>query len=858
MPVHRYRLRLDDSSLSPRSYRATDLVETVFDPATDLPSLMMPAPSLLQGAKVEVWFLPEVGSSDPGGFYRATLTSLGDDEEELGDDDEDRVSGEGTGWFHLRYDDDYDEKAFFAMRPGNYQEVAGFLRDGEKMVIRWSDDSQTTQCLVRAAEALVESLKRSSRTVAAVNAASPAAAPAEAPSAADTGTSHATADSSTATATAAGSSQLTDSTTAIAGRAEEVHLGCDAPVAADWAEDVPIDADASAFGVCTASPAPNASAAPSGPRPGAQSAMLQSGDCRQMDAQAAVAAATAEAEVGAEVGAEVEFEWVEGDGHLEAQMAAPGQSRTSEPSRPATSATRRTQRPRESWVAGMFCKAKFKAREATRKDKRNGYGPGHWYEGTLNTLHADGSWDIAYNDGDVEFNVLPENIIPCIGRGTGASSSCDAVALLPPPAASGATAASAADGVIGDRRLRRISSMRETHELVAAIEQADNWRAQARQHKSQLHDFLRHVLRADDLCALRVRATQQLDAGDWGDVLDGSTGCTNSKRPDAVVGNSDSRSDGRNIHDDPGSNSSGGGNGSECGSGDGDGGDGDGCDMAGMETEVESEVEVEEEGEEDDAVDDDGESGYQLRLGRVETDASIQGAAGGPIGSTSASPRRSSRAAPAPERLAPTAEPRKPPLWYRKLRKKQALSLASTSSDSAADAADMADATLLRVETLLGKRVCNATANRGKMTMETGAAATGCEGSAPLHTNRPTRIPPRGPAVSSSQAPATASHWATRPDAAKRLRYNQIRPQMKIRVWWKRHLLRERCVPMHSHAQSKRVLILEVCAHACSDMPWIALSTGRSSRSHPNLASVDSLLVLRCASNGPIHPQEVL
>ena len=62
MPVHRYRLRLDDSSLSPRSYRATDLVETVFDPATDLQSLMMPAPSLLQGAKVEVWFLPEVGS----------------------------------------------------------------------------------------------------------------------------------------------------------------------------------------------------------------------------------------------------------------------------------------------------------------------------------------------------------------------------------------------------------------------------------------------------------------------------------------------------------------------------------------------------------------------------------------------------------------------------------------------------------------------------------------------------------------------------------------------------------------------------------------------------------------------------
>ena len=80
---------------------------------------------------------------------------------------------------------------------------------------------------------------------------------------------------------------------------------------------------------------------------------------------------------------------------------------------------------------GVRVKAKYLASDPAIRpsgaERSRGYGPGRWYEGTVHAVNADGTYAVAYDDGDFEASVQCEYIQVVI---TDASAAVDALGAV--------------------------------------------------------------------------------------------------------------------------------------------------------------------------------------------------------------------------------------------------------------------------------------------------------------------------------------------------------------------------------------------------------------------------------------------
>jgi hypothetical protein len=104
----RYRLRMPDMTESDRSYSASELVETFFDPKVDLKGRdLLPAPGSLIGCSVHVWFLPDADSTQGGAYWPGVLKRV--------DKGWSPPTGGLAGWFFCHYEDSI-EPLFIGLR----------------------------------------------------------------------------------------------------------------------------------------------------------------------------------------------------------------------------------------------------------------------------------------------------------------------------------------------------------------------------------------------------------------------------------------------------------------------------------------------------------------------------------------------------------------------------------------------------------------------------------------------------------------------------------------------------------------------------------------------------------------------
>lgn len=95
----------------------------------------------------------------------------------------------------------------------------------------------------------------------------------------------------------------------------------------------------------------------------------------------------------------------------------------------------------------------------TKREVRGGYGPGKWYEGSIQAVNDDGTYTIHYDDGETEMNVLPAYTVALAG-----DADAGALPLLAPTASASSNgsnhaASSGSDGLpqAGGRATRRSS-----------------------------------------------------------------------------------------------------------------------------------------------------------------------------------------------------------------------------------------------------------------------------------------------------------------------------------------------------------------------------------------------------------------
>ena len=112
----RYRLRMPDMAESDRSYYASELMPTSFDPKTDLKDTnLLPAPGSLVGCSVQVWFLPDADSTQGGAYWPGVL--------KLVDKGWSPPAGGLAGWFFCHYEDSI-EPLFIGLHPDNISSYA--------------------------------------------------------------------------------------------------------------------------------------------------------------------------------------------------------------------------------------------------------------------------------------------------------------------------------------------------------------------------------------------------------------------------------------------------------------------------------------------------------------------------------------------------------------------------------------------------------------------------------------------------------------------------------------------------------------------------------------------------------------